>query len=63
MVALYSCLAIKIVVDCWGLHGERNVKSLFYLSVDGLDLSRTLRFLNKILLDVCEPANKYQIRF
>ena len=34
---------------------------IFYLFVIGVDSS--IRFLSKILLDVFEPVNKYQIRF
>ena len=47
MVALCSCLAIGVLVGCWGLHGEWNVKSVFQWSVVGLNSSITIRFLNK----------------
>ena len=64
MVALYSCLAIGIVSSLLlRIHVEWNVQSYFHVFVIGLDSSRTIRFLSKILLDVYVPANKYQIRF
>ena len=52
---------ISTMYMLWGSTGNGVVKSYFYLFDVGLDSSSACRLLNKILLNVCVPANKLHL--